>query len=370
MPTRPLNVAEYETAARDRMDAGAFAYYAGGAGDEWTLIENERAFERHRLLPRVLVDVSHPDTTTTVLGTRVSMPVLVAPTALHRLAHPEGEAATARAAAAAGTVMVMSTIASMPMEDVAAVAPGAPRWYQLYVHRDRAITEDLVRRAEANGFGALVLTVDTPTLGRRERDLRLGFDLPAGVTLANLAVSERSLAAAAVSAAPAPTLHPEGFARHAHDHLDPSITWDGLAWLASLSRLPIVLKGVLHPEDGRLAVEYGAAAVIVSNHGGRQLDGVPGSADALPGVVEAVSGRIPVLMDGGVRRGTDVIKALALGADAVLVGRPVLWGLAAEGEEGVRRVLQLLRDEIEMALVLSGRPTVASVDRTLLVPGR
>jgi 4-hydroxymandelate oxidase len=369
MTARPLNLAEYETAARERMDEGAFAYYAGGAGDEWTMAENERAFERHRLLPRVLVDVGRPELAITLLGTRLAMPVLIAPTALHRLAHPEGERATARAAAAAGTILCVSTIASVPMEEVAAAAPGAPRWFQVYVHRDRGLTEDMVRRAEACGFGALVLTVDTPALGRRERDVRAAFDLPAGVTLANLEVSAASRAAVGAgvtTSAGDPHAEFEGFARHAHDHLDPTITWDAIGWLASLSKLPVLVKGVLHPLDGRLAVEHGVAGVIVSNHGGRQLDGVPASLDALPAVAEAVAGRVPVLMDGGVRRGTDVLKALALGASAVLIGRPVLWGLAAAGEEGVRHVLQMIRDEVELALTLSGRPRVADVDRTLL----
>ena len=345
----PCNVADYERLARQRLDPGAYGYYAGGAGDERTLRDNVEAFSRWLLRPRALVDVSAPTTETTVLGTRLSMPLLVAPVAFQRIAHPDGELGMARAAAAAGTAMVLSTLATATPTEVAAAAPDAPRWFQVYVFRDPGVTRALIDEAVEAGFLALALTVDAPRLGRRERDLRTGFEIPADVTVPSFA------AAIGHAAAGTPA---DMFAR-----LDPSVGWRDLERLCGETELPVLVKGIETAEDARLAWEHGAAGVIVSNHGGRQLDGVPATIDALPEVVEAADGRVEVLVDGGVRRGADVVRALALGARAVLAGRAPLWGLAARGEQGAREVLELLREEIELALVLLGCPSPADVSR-------
>ncbi len=359
-PSAPANLAEFETAARARLSRTAYDYYAGGSGDELTLADNQAAFRRHRLAYRVLRDLSERSLATEVLGTPLAMPVLVAPTAFHCLADPEGEVATARAAAAAGTVMILSTLSTRSIEDVCGC--GGPVWFQLYVYRDRGATRALVERAEAAGCRAIVLTVDAQLWGRRERDLRNRFALPPGLELANLAAQRE----AGMSHLPKVAVG-SGLAAYVGSLFDPALSWKDLAWLASITRLPVVVKGLVHPDDARLAVEHGAAAVVVSNHGGRQLDTAVATLDALPGVAEAVDGRIEVLLDGGVRRGTDVVKALALGARAVALGRPVLWGLAAGGRAGVERVLELLRDELDVALALCGCRTPAEVHRGLLV---
>jgi isopentenyl diphosphate isomerase/L-lactate dehydrogenase-like FMN-dependent dehydrogenase len=322
----PINVWDYERLAEEKLDPNALAYFAGGAGDEVTLRENLAAFERLKLRPRVLVDVGSVSTATTVLGTEVALPVLIAPLALQRMAHPDGEIATARAAAAARTIMCLSSAATARPVDVAAAAPDGQRWFQVYVFADRSLTRALIDEACASGYSALVLTVDTPFLGRRERDIRVDFKIPEGIT-------------------PISDLFSHGF--------DTSLSWRDLEWLAGFGP-PVVVKGILTAEDARLACEHGAAAVVVSNHGGRQLDGVPASIDALPEIVEAVDGRAEVLLDGGVRRGTDVLKALALGARSVLIGRAMLWALAVDGEAGVTHVLELLRAEIELGLALLG----------------
>jgi isopentenyl diphosphate isomerase/L-lactate dehydrogenase-like FMN-dependent dehydrogenase len=334
----PLNVWEYEQLAEERLDEGVFGYFAGGAGDEWTLQENLAAFRRWVLRPRMLVDVGTAKADVTVLGSAVKTPVLVAPTALHRVLHPDGELATARGAAAAGTVMCLSNVSSCSPAELAAAAPTGRHWFQLYWGRDRGFIRDLLAGVVDAGFEALVLTVDLPRLGRRERDLRTRFEL--------------------AESYPFPNLPGEIGGGELHvdldDVVDPTLTWADLEWLRSNCSLPLVVKGVLTAEDAELACEHGAAGIVVSNHGGRQLDGVPASLDALPEVVEAVAGRAELLLDGGVRRGTDVVKALALGARAVMVGRPVNWGLAVDGEAGVRRVLELLREEVLLALVLLG----------------
>jgi isopentenyl diphosphate isomerase/L-lactate dehydrogenase-like FMN-dependent dehydrogenase len=332
---KPVNVWDYEQLAEEALDANAHAYFAGGSGDEVTLRDNVAAFERRKLRPRVLVDVRSVSTATTVLGTEVALPILIAPLAMQRMAHPEGELATARAAAAAGTIMCLSTAATVRPAEVAAAAPEGARWFQVYVFGDRSLTEDLIAEAADSGFSALVLTVDVPYLGRRERDIRVDFKIPEGIV-------------------PSGDIFGEGF--------DASLSWRDLEWLVGYG-LPVVVKGLLTAEDARLACEHGAAAVVVSNHGGRQLDGVQASLDALEEVVEAVDGRVEVLLDGGVRRGTDTLKALALGARAVLIGRAMLWGLAARGEEGVTDVLRLLRDEVELGLALLGCCSPADVSR-------
>ena len=340
-----INVADFEAAARERLDPGVYDYVAGGAGDEQTLRENRAAFQRWQLRPRVLVDISGVSTATTVLGTEVALPVLVAPTAFQRLAHPEGELATARAAAAAGTIMSLSTLSSVTPAELAAAAPDAPKWFQLYWSRDRGFTQELVETAADSGFTALVLTVDLPVAGRRERDVRAAFTLPDDLPLPNIPEELRG----------------DDFHTALHAVVDDTLTWRDLEWLSSVCSLPLVVKGILTSEDALLAAEHGAAAVVVSNHGGRQLDGVPPTLDVLPEVVEAVGERAEVLLDGGIRRGIDVLKALALGARATLSGRSVLWGLAAGGEEGATRVLELLRGEIELGLKLLGCPSPADV---------
>ena len=345
--TGPINVADYERLASEALDAGPLGYFSGGAWDEFTLRENVDVWRRWRLRPRMLVDVGDVSTATELLGSEVSMPIVVAPVAFQRMAHEDGEPGMARAAAEAGTLMCLSTIATARASEVAEAAPGGHRWFQLYCFRDRAVTQALIDEATEFGYEAIVLTVDAPRLGWRERDLRSGFVVPASVTVPSVA---------AALGADKPIGVAEAFAL-----LDPTITWADLEQLVSGCDLPVLVKGVLSAEDAELALEHGAAGVIVSNHGGRQLDGVAPSAEALPEVADAISGRGLVLVDGGVRRGTDVLVALALGADAVMVGRPALWGLAADGERGALRVLQILRKELELALALAGCPSPGAV---------
>lgn len=352
----PLTVDDYETLARERLEKSAWDYYSGGSGDERTLTDNHAAFARIPLRPRVLVDVSRIDLRTRVLGTEVPAPILLAPTAFNRLACNEGEIAAARAAGAAGTIMICSTLSTCRLEDVAAAATG-PLWFQLYVYKDRAMSEELIARAESAGYTALVLTVDTPLLGRRYRDARNGFVLPEGLAMRNFE--------AAMSNAARWGTH-TSFAAYVHDLFDASLTWDVVSWLRARTRLPILLKGIMTAEDGAQAVDAGADGVIVSNHGGRQLDGVPASIDVLEEVARAIAGRAEILLDGGIRRGTDVLKALALGARAVCIGRPYLWALAAAGEAGVVDVLRILREELSLAMALSGTPTIAAIDRALV----
>lgn len=339
-----MNLFELERSALERLPAMVRDYYAGGARDELCLRENRAAWGRWAIRHRVLVDVSACSTATTVLGAPVSSPILVAPTAFQRLAHPDGELATARAAGRAGTVMILSSLSNTDVEAVCAAATG-PVWFQLYVYKDREITRELVRRVEAAGCSALVLTADAAVLGTRERDVRNGFHLPEGMSIANATAGRARLEAAAGDS---------GLAAWVANNLDPSLSWRDLDWLRSITSLPVLLKGVVRGDDAARAVERGAAAVIVSNHGGRQLDASPATAEALPEVVGAVDGRAEVYVDGGVRRGTDVLTALALGARAVLLGRPVLWGLAVGGEEGALGALETLRAELLQALMLAG----------------
>jgi len=355
----PANLLELEALARTKLDPTTFDYYAGGAHDEITLRENAAAYGRLRLHHRVLVDVSRRTLETTVLGSPVSLPVLIAPTAFHKLAHAEGEVATVRAAGAQGTLMILSSLSNIAVEEVVREANG-PVWFQLYVYRDRAATEAVVARAEAAGCRALVLTVDAPLIGTRERDVRNGFALPAGLSVANMLPSGYG----AIGARPGES----GLAAYVAEMLDTSVTWEDVAWLRSRTRLPLVLKGVVRADDARRAVDAGVDGVVVSNHGGRQLDTSPATIEVLGRVVDVVQGRCEVLVDGGVRRGTDVLKALALGARAVLLGRPVLWGLALDGQSGVEHVLELLRREIDLAMALAGCSSVADVTRDLVDP--
>lgn len=341
----PINVFDYEILAEERMDPIYWDYYAGGSDDEVTVRTNQSDFGRMRLRPRVLVDVNHCDTRTSVLGTPVGMPILVAPSAYHAMAHPQGECATAQGARAAGTLMIAATDSSRTLEEIASVA-GEARWFQLYLYPTREIAAGLVRRAEAAGYRAIVLTVDMPVLGNRERDLRNRMTIPPPpLTRANFA-----------------GVNIEG-------HAWRTLTWDDVAWLRSLTALPIVLKGILTAEDALLALEYGVSAIVVSNHGGRQLDSCVTGIEALPEIVDAVAGRCEVYCDGGFRRGTDILKALALGARAVLVARPVLWGLAVNGAAGVQHILEMLHSELLRAMALTGCPTLASINRSLLKMG-
>jgi 4-hydroxymandelate oxidase len=348
----PVNVAEYLERAAAAVEPELWCYFEGGSGDEVTLRANVGAYRRWQLRPRVLVDVGEVSAATTVLGTAVSMPLLVAPFAMHRLLDPEGELATARAAAAAGTLLCVSTITSSAHDEIAAAGGNAPRWLQLYVLTDRQRTLDHIAEAREYGYSAIAVTVDIPVLGRRERDLRLGFEIPPDLPLPYVKGKDPTVA----------MTFAEQF------QMSPSLTWRDLEWIASASGMPVILKGLLTREDATLAIEHGADGIVVSNHGGRQLDGVAATLDALPEVIEAVAGRCEVYVDGGIRRGTDVLKALALGARAALVGRPVAAGLAVGGEAGVRRVLAILREEIESGLALLGCASPAQVTRSHVEP--
>ena len=343
----PINVADYEALAASKLEPGPLGYFAGGAADERTLRRNVDAFTEWELMPRVLVDVSDVDPSIELFGRTLSMPLLVAPVAFQRAAHPDGEEGMARAAGAAGTTMCLSTIATATPASVAAAAPDTNRWLQLYCFSDRAVTEAIIAEAVGSGFSAIALTVDAPRAGRRERDLRTGVK------------TEHSAPAVQAAVGSDVPLTP----KEVFDLVDPSLDWDSLAALVDSCELPILLKGLMAPADAELAIEAGAAGVIVSNHGGRQLDGVPATIDVLGDVADAVAGRVPVLVDGGVRRGGDVLTALALGASAVQVGRPALWGLTAGGEAGAHHVLELLKAEIELGLTLLGCPTPADVTR-------
>ena len=351
-----FSLPEMEREAQKRLDPAVYDYFAGGADNETTLRANEKAFAKIGLLPRMLRGAGTPKLETTILGHHISLPVLIAPTAFHRLAHPEGECATARASAAAGTIMIVSMASTVAIEDVAAAARQRARdrsnlWFQIYLQPDLDFTEQIIRRAEAAGCSALVVTVDSPAFGRRCRDLHHGFnDLPAGMCCENL--RER--------------INGNGRGSPRQIVFSPELAWKDIDWLREATQLKIVLKGIVHPKDADLAIRHGADGVMVSNHGGRQLDTVPATIDLLPAIVDAVGGRIPVLLDGGIRRGTDILKALALGADGVAIGRPVLWGLAVDGEAGVAQVLEILRSELARALMLSGCGSIRDITRDLL----
>jgi 4-hydroxymandelate oxidase len=334
---RLLSLFDFEAEARAKIPPGPWARISGGAADELTLRWNHEAYEKIRLKPRVLVDVSKIDTRVTLFGQQLPFPILLAPTGFQKALHPEGELAAVRGAAAADATYVIGTSASMRVEDIAKAAP-KPVWFQIYMQRDRGFTRDLVQRAEEAGCRVLCLTVDSPTFGARNRESAASSQMP-NRELPNLMSS---------------------------DYLDPTLTWKDVEWLRSFARRPVLLKGVLNPDDAAIAVKEQVAGIIVSNHGARNLDTVPATIDALPPVVEKVAGRFPVLVDGGIRRGTDVVKALALGATAVQIGRPYLWGLGIGGAAGVTRVVEILRKELEMAMALLGRPNLASIDRSVL----
>lgn len=348
------DVFDYARAAPARMSPMGWEYISGGAADELSLRWNHEAYERIRIRNRVLVDISRLDTRTTLLGRVHAFPVLLAPTAYHKLAHPEGELATVKGAGTADVTMVVSTSANTTLEDIAAAAT-RPLWFQLYVNPDRKFALDLVRRAESAGYEALVITVDQQVLGIRNRETRARFTLPPGIDRANL----RGLEIAGGGQRPT-----EGSVFSAL--LDPTLSWKDIASFRAATKMPIILKGILSADDAERAVEIGASAIIVSNHGGRVLDTVPATIEALPEVVAKVGGRIPVLVDGGIRRGTDILKAIALGASAVLIGRPYLYGLAVGGADGVAKVVNILRRELEMAMALTGRTSIKAIDATVL----
>jgi 4-hydroxymandelate oxidase len=348
-----ISLGELEACARKLLPQMAYDYYAGGANDEITLRENQAAYQRLALLPRVLVDVSVRHMSTTVLGEPVSMPILIAPTALPGLAHSEGEIATTRAAGAAKTLITLATLSTSSIEEAMAVATG-PVWLQLYVFKDRKVSASVVKRAEAAGCKAIVLTVDVPVLGKRERDVRNRFTLPENLSLKNLLPAGCQELPKNVA----------GFA----SLFDATLTWKDIEWLARLTKLPVLVKGILRSDDALRAVRHGASGIIVSNHGARQLDTTPATILVLPEIVDAVAGAVEVYVDGGIRSGTDVLKAIAYGARAVLVGRPILWGLAVGGEAGVKLVLEMLRQEFDLAMALSGCPRLTSVTRDLVRP--
>jgi len=358
----PLNVAEYEKYAKDNLPKNAHDYYASGSNDMITLRENRDAFSRLRLIPRILVDVSSIDMQTTVLGEKVSSPICIAPTAMQQMAHPDGEKATSRAAHRHATLMTLSSWSTIALEDVAGAAPGGYRWFQLYVYKDRAVTLDLIKRAEKAGYKALAVTVDTPILGRREADIRNKFSLPAHLTMGNFAKAGGAHASGTKSAGSSGS----GLASYVASLIDRTLTWDDIAWLRTVTNMKIVVKGVLGVDDALASVKAGVDGIWVSNHGARQLDTTPATIEVLSDIVRAVAGRCEVYLDGGVTRGTDVFKAIALGARAVFIGRPSLWGLAHSGEEGVYNVLKLLKDEFHLAMALSGCTTTAEIKPSMV----
>jgi 4-hydroxymandelate oxidase len=352
------NLAEIAESARRRLPAPVWDFIDGGAGQELTMAANRAALDAVRVVPRALRDVSTCDTSTTLFGRRVPAPIAIAPVAYHRLAHPDAEPATARAARSAGLPLCISTLSSHPIEEIA--AQGAPTWFQLYWLRDERTRADLVNRAEKAGCDALVVTVDVPWMGRRPRDIRNRFALSPDVVAANLTGPDRSGAARPAAGS--------AVAAHTADLLSATLTWSDIENLRSRTSLPIVLKGILSADDARRAADCGVDGIVVSNHGGRQLDGVATSAECLPAAAAAAGPDCTVLFDSGVRSGIDILRALVLGADAVLVGRPVLWGLAVAGEEGVRHTLNLLRDEFTDALGLAGCTDVAQAHDLNTIP--
>jgi isopentenyl diphosphate isomerase/L-lactate dehydrogenase-like FMN-dependent dehydrogenase len=351
----PLKLADFEPAARSILPQAIYDYIAGGAEDEATLRGNRDAFARYRFRFKVLTSADHPDLGTELFGQRFTMPVHLAPAAIQRMAHPDGEVAAYRAASSAGIAYCLSTLSSVSMEDLAAAATGA-RWFQLYMHPERAVSAAFIERAVDAGFSAILLTVDLPKTGRRERDIRNAFSLPDGVSYANLDGRRRTATAEG----------PDPFAQNVNAHTSAALGWADLEWLLARTSLPVVVKGVVRADDARRAVEAGARGLVVSNHGGRQLDYAIASLDALPEVVQAVGGKVPVLLDGGVRRGTDVLKALCLGASGVLIGRPYIYALAIAGTDGVRSMLEMLREEIALSMSLLGARRLSELSPDLL----
>ncbi|XP_068380774.1 2-Hydroxyacid oxidase 1 isoform X1 [Eschrichtius robustus] len=389
MFTRLVCISDYEQHAKSILPKSIFDYYKSGANDQETLADNIAAFSRWRLYPRMLRNVAEIDLSTSVLGQRVSMPICVGATAMQCMAHVDGELATVRACRSLGTGMMLSSWATSSIEEVAEAGPEALRWLQLYIYKDREVTMQLVRRAEWMGYKAIFVTVDTPYLGNRFDDVHNRFKLPPQLRMKNFETNDLAFS-------PKENFGDNsGLAAYVANAIDPSISWEDIKWLRKLTSLPIVAKGILRGliydprcdlswrmfhvhlrrncilqfsdgDDAREAVKHGLDGILVSNHGGRQLDGVPATIDVLPEIVEAVEGKVEVFLDGGVRKGTDVLKALALGAKAVFVGRPIIWGLASQGEKGVQDVLEILKEEFWLAMALSGCQNVKVIDKTLV----
>jgi 4-hydroxymandelate oxidase len=353
-----LNVADYETAARGALAKDVCDYYEGGALDEITLRENVAGWERLKLYYQVLAGVGPRELTTTVLGRPISMPIAIAPTAFHKLACPDGEIAAARAAKEVGTLFILSSLSNTAMEDVFAEA-GSPRWFQLYIYKEREVTRSLVQRAEAAGAEAIVLTVDAPGLGTRERDMRNRFTLPEGLCVENLSPLGKGKM---------PEVKGSGLAAYVHDNFKSDLSFEDLDWLCGCTHLPVIVKGVCRGDDARRIAEHGAKAIVVSNHGGRQLDTAPATCEVLPHVVDAAGDRCEIYVDGGIRRGSDILKAIALGARAVLIGRPILWGLSVSGQEGATNILEILRRELDEAMLLCGCTKLSDIDPSLMRP--
>ncbi|KAM8946675.1 2-Hydroxyacid oxidase 1 [Pelodytes ibericus] len=360
MSLKLITVDDFEQYAKKSLTKSVFDYYRSGADDQQTLADNVAAFSRWRLYPRVLRDVSVTDLSTTILGQKLSMPICVGATAMQRMAHPQGETATVRACNTLGTGMMLSSWATSSIEEVAEAAPDGIRWMQLYIYKDRNLTRSLVQRAERSGYKGIFLTVDTPYLGRRIDDVRNKFQLPPHLRMKNFDSEDLAFSSKQGYG------DNSGLAVYVAQAIDASIKWDDIEWLKGITSLPIVVKGILRGDDAKEAVKRGVSGILVSNHGARQLDGVPATIDVLPEIVAAVDGKVEVYLDGGIRKGTDVLKALALGARAVFVGRPVLWGLAYQGEEGVREVLNILMEEFKLAMSLSGCCSVQDIEKSLV----
>ncbi|KAJ2158990.1 Hydroxyacid oxidase 1 [Coemansia sp. RSA 552] len=362
-----VSLDDFEQHAERSLDRNALDYYRSGAQDMITVRENQRAFDRIIVRPRILRDVSRLDTSTSVQGQEISSPICIAPTAMQRMAHPDGECATARAAQRKNTCMVLSSWSTTSIEDVAqSMVPGknTPKWMQLYIYKDRVATRKLIERAQDSGYTAIALTVDTPFLGRRLADIRNKFKLPPHLTMANFSDQGKQKVGGQQQDGPQSTAENlSGLATYVASQIDPTLSWDHVAWVKSVSKIPVLVKGVLTAEDARLAVEAGVDGIIVSNHGGRQMDTAPATIDVLEEVCQAVDGRIEVYLDGGVRRGTDVFKALALGAKAVFLGRPALWALHYNGEDGVVEMLDMINEEFRLAMALAGCVKVSDINR-------
>ncbi|XP_077169389.1 2-Hydroxyacid oxidase 1 [Paroedura picta] len=360
MSGRPVCIADFEQHAKEVLPKSVYDYYRSGADDQQTLAENVDAFSRLKLYPRMLRDVSALDLSTSILGQRVSMPICVGATAMQRMAHTDGEVATVRACSSVDTGMMLSSWATSSIEEVAQAAPEAVLWMQLYIYKDREVTRSLVQRAERAGYKGIFVTVDTPFLGKRLDDVRNKFQLPPHLRMKNFETNDLAFSSEKGYG------ENSGLSVYVAEAIDPSIKWEDLKWLRGLTNLPIVAKGILRADDAREAVNHGVNGILVSNHGARQLDGVPATIDVLPEIIGAVEGKVEVYLDGGIRKGSDVLKALALGAKAVFIGRPVIWGLVYKGEEGVKEVLQMLKEEFRLAMALSGCQSVEEIDGTLV----
>ncbi|XP_049545473.1 uncharacterized protein LOC125957090 [Anopheles darlingi] len=353
-----VSVLDYEQRAFETIPRNALDYYRSGAGNELSMGLNRSCFDRLRIRPRMLQGSAERDLSCTVFGERFTMPIGISPTAMQRMAHPEGEVANARAAASRGVAFTLSTISTSSIEEVADATPGSVKWFQLYIYRDRQLTESLVRRAEKAGFRAIVLTVDAPLFGLRRADLRNKFSLPAHLTMANFvgkaATSVRSQGGSGIN-------------EYIAEQLDPALSWDDVKWLVSFTKLPVIVKGILTREDALIAANLGVKGIFVSNHGARQVDSVPASIEALPEIVKAVGDRVEVFLDGGITQGTDVFKALALGARMVFFGRPAVWGLAVDGQRGVESILDILRKELDLTMALAGCRTIEDITSNYVV---